>query len=215
MANSFYLDASALAKRYIPENGSLHVHALLDRVPGNRLYLLNVGVGEVASVFIRTRNAGIISAACFAQALTEFKREIIHAADVTKQSVTNRLAFSSLALLEAHAISSTDALLLKSALTVARKLRLGGNDLVLVASDQRLLRAAQAEGLSTFNPESQDHGPGRLSEPLNRPRLASSFHLSPGRSPSAAAYQAYTSPGAPAGQHRLTSSLPSADRATC
>jgi hypothetical protein len=28
--------------------------------------------------------------------------------------------------------------------------------LVLVASDQRLLRAAQAQGLNTFNPETQD-----------------------------------------------------------
>jgi hypothetical protein len=39
---------------------------------------------------------------------------------------------------------------------IARKLRAGGGDLVLVASDQRLLRAPQAEGLSTFDPESQD-----------------------------------------------------------
>jgi hypothetical protein len=31
-----------------------------------------------------------------------------------------------------------------------------GNDLVLVASDQRLLRAAQGEGLTTFNPKIQD-----------------------------------------------------------
>jgi hypothetical protein len=30
------------------------------------------------------------------------------------------------------------------------------DDLVLVASDQRLLRAAQAEGLLTFDPERQD-----------------------------------------------------------
>ena len=30
------------------------------------------------------------------------------------------------------------------------------DDLALVSSDQRLLRAAQAEGIITFNPESQD-----------------------------------------------------------
>jgi hypothetical protein len=34
-------------------------------------------------------------------------------------------------------------------------LRAVGNDLVLVACDRRLLRAAQAEGLLTFDPENQ------------------------------------------------------------
>jgi hypothetical protein len=35
------------------------------------------------------------------------------------------------------------------------QLRAAGNDLVLVARDRRLLRAAQAEGLLTFDPENQ------------------------------------------------------------
>jgi hypothetical protein len=55
----------------------------------------------------------------------------------------------------AHSINCTDAIVLKSALAIARKLRANGEDLVLVASDQRLLRAAQAEGLVTFDPETQ------------------------------------------------------------
>ena len=33
-----------------------------------------------------------------------------------------------------------------------------GDDLVLVTSDQRLLRAAQVEGVLTFNPETQTEG---------------------------------------------------------
>jgi hypothetical protein len=61
-----------------------------------------------------------------------------------------------LPLIVAHSINSNDAVTLKSAVAIARRLRRAGDDLVLVASDQRLLRAAHAEGLSTFNPESQD-----------------------------------------------------------
>ena len=34
---SFYLDASSLAKRYVPETGSLLVDAILDRVAGDRI----------------------------------------------------------------------------------------------------------------------------------------------------------------------------------
>lgn len=156
MANSFYLDASALAKRYTPEIGSAQVDAILDAVSGNRVYVLNVGVGEVVSILVRKRNSGGISPSDFGEAMVKLDTEIAHAADVKRVSVSNRLALSSFSLIAAHSINSTDAIMLRSALVIARRLRAAGDDLVLVASDQRLLRAAQAEGLITLNPESQD-----------------------------------------------------------
>jgi predicted nucleic acid-binding protein len=154
--HSFYLDASALAKRYVPETGSLLVDEIVDKVSGNRLYLLNIGAGEVVSILVRKRNSGVITGAYFAQALVDFETEIVRAADIHKLPVSNRLATSSFSLILVHSINSTDAITLKSALAIAQKLRAGGDELVLVASDQRLLRAAQAEGLGTFNPETQD-----------------------------------------------------------
>jgi uncharacterized protein len=156
LTHSFYMDASALAKRYAPEAGSALVDAILDNVPGSRVYVLNVGVGEVVSILVRKKNAGVIPAAYFSQALLNLEREIVRPADISKLPVTNRLATSSLSLIVAHSINSTDAITLKSALAIARKQRAAGHDLVLVASDQRLLRAAQAERLGTFDPESQD-----------------------------------------------------------
>ena len=156
MTYSFYMDASSLAKRYVPETGSSLVDAILDNVPGDRIYVLNIGAGEVVSILVRKKNAGVISSASFAQALLELETEIVRSADIKKLPVGNRLATSSFSLIVAHAINSTYAVILKSALAIAQKLRAAGSDLVLVASDQRLLRAAQAEGLSTFNPESQD-----------------------------------------------------------
>jgi predicted nucleic acid-binding protein len=59
-------------------------------------------------------------------------------------------------LIEKHSINSTDALILKCALDKAVALRNVGDDLVLVSSDARLVRAAKAEGLPTFNPETDD-----------------------------------------------------------
>jgi hypothetical protein len=78
------MDASALAKRYVPEQGSLQVDAILDTMPGNRICLLNVTAGEVVSILVRKRNGGIISVADFAGALLNFKAEIAQAADVKK-----------------------------------------------------------------------------------------------------------------------------------
>jgi predicted nucleic acid-binding protein len=157
MANSFYLDASALAKRYIPEQGSAQVDAILDTVPAKRIRVLSIGTGEVLSIFVRKRNAGVISVTEFAQATASFHVEIVRAKDITKVSITSRLVTTSFSLIVAHSINSIDAILLKSALAIARTLRAAGDDLVLVASDQRLLRAAGAEGLKSFNPETQDH----------------------------------------------------------
>jgi len=156
LANSFYLDASALAKRYVVEKGSAQVDAILDTARGDQIYVLNIGAGEVVSILVRKRNAGTLSAADFGDAMVNFHSEIVHAADVNKLSVSNRLTISSFPLIVAHSINSTDAITLKSALAIARKLRAAGDDLVLVASDQRLLRGAQAEGLITFDPETQD-----------------------------------------------------------
>jgi uncharacterized protein len=145
-----------LAKRYIPEKGSAQVDAILDTLPAGRIYVLNIGMSEVVSILVRKRNAGILSAADFGQALLDFDTEIVRAAGITKVSVTTRLVTGYFPLMVAHAINSTDALVLKSALAIARRLRAASDDLVLVASDHRLLRAAQAEGLRTFDPETQD-----------------------------------------------------------
>ncbi len=98
MANSFFLDASALAKRYVPERGSAQVSAIIDAVPGGRLYLLIIGTGEIVSILVRKRNAGVFSVAYFRQALANFDAEIVRAADITKVPVTGRLVTASLRL---------------------------------------------------------------------------------------------------------------------
>lgn len=156
MANSFYMHASALTKRYIPEKGYALVNTILNNVPPSRIHFLNIGAGEILSVLVRRRNAGTLSIANFDQAVANFNAEIVRWAAVTRASITTRLVATSLPLIVAHSINSTDALTLKSALAIARRLRHADDDVVLVASDQRLLRAAQAEGLTTFNPETQD-----------------------------------------------------------
>jgi hypothetical protein len=53
-------------------------------------------------------------------------------------------------------VNSTDAIVLRVALDMAQHLRRRGDDLVLVAADRHLFRAAQREWLGTFDPESQD-----------------------------------------------------------
>lgn len=152
---SFYMDASALAKRYASEIGTPLIDRLFDTVSADRIYVLNLGVAEVVSILVRKKNAGQLTVPAFNQALLEFGREIRSPVQVRKITADNTLVTAALPLIELHFINATDAVILSSALDLAAEHRKVGNDLALVASDQRLLRAAQAEGLTTFNPETQ------------------------------------------------------------
>lgn len=154
---SFCLDGSALAKRFVPETGSALVDFIFESVPEHRVYLLNVGAAEVVSVLVRKKNAGILSVADFNQAIIDLENEVIQSAAKRMLSFDNEVVSDALVHIIAHSVNATDAIVVRVAIDVAQHLRNQGDDLVLVASDQRLLRAAQAEGLVTFNPETEGH----------------------------------------------------------
>jgi predicted nucleic acid-binding protein len=153
--NAFMLDASALVKRYYPERGTPLIHHLFTRVARHRLRCLMLGVAEVLAALVRKRNGGHLTPPLFAIATAELWTEVVTATDFEKLPADNPLILDSLALLDQYPINSSDAVVLQSALDLVPGLRPAGDDLVLVASDRRLLAAARAEGLLTFDPETQ------------------------------------------------------------
>lgn len=155
MSYYFYLDASALAKRYASELGTSVINHLFSRTMPDRIFVLYLGIAEVASILVRKGNAKLFTAAITAQAFLDLEAEIIDQPLIQKLDVETNLVIAALKLIRKHSINATDATLLRSALDLADDLRASGDDLVLVASDHRLLRAAQMEDLLTFNPEKQ------------------------------------------------------------
>jgi predicted nucleic acid-binding protein len=154
--NHFYLDASALAKRYVLEIGTPLVNHLFDSAPKARMIALVLALGEVVSILVRRRNSGRIPDHAYRQALVEFSSEVIDDVDFSLHSVPDDLVRTSLPLIERHSLNATDALILRSALDVAQSLRAAGDDLVMISSDIRLVSAAQASGLIAWNPEVND-----------------------------------------------------------
>ena len=150
----FYLDASALVKRYTRESGSDKMFFLFRSVPLTRLRCLTIGAMEVFWICVRKKNDGRITADQFTQATGHLECEVINTlSDFKTISTTDSLVWDSMRLIETHSLNSVDAIVLRSALDMAVELRSTDNTLVLVASDQRLLRAAHTEGLQVFNPE--------------------------------------------------------------
>ena len=150
----FYFDAIALAKRYVGEIGTDKIDFLFENVPVTCLQCLTIGALEVFWICVRKRNDRRMNDHQFARAITHLKREIINnQSDFKKNNVEDLLVWDSMDLIEIHSLNSVDAIVLRSALDTATELRNTGDTLVLVASDQRLLRAARTEGLQAFNPE--------------------------------------------------------------
>lgn len=154
--NLFWLDATTIIKRYIPEKGTILTNYLFVHVPPGVLVCLLQGIGEAISIFIRRRNEGKITDQVCRQILSDLHTDIIDRAEVENVFPTEGQVTDSWELIMDHSINSTDAIILRCALDKAAELRSNGHDLVMVSSDLRLLRASRAEGLITFDPENDD-----------------------------------------------------------
>jgi predicted nucleic acid-binding protein len=133
-----YLDASALAKRYVRETGSQTVRRLLAEGVAATSRLTEV---EVASAIARRAREGTLS--------TEQRDRLLAALtdDVPAMAVvelTSDVAAEARSLLLKHALRAGDSIQLASGLYLQRQL---ARPVRFVVYDDRLAAAARAEGL--------------------------------------------------------------------
>ena len=152
----FLLDASALVKRYYSEIGTPLLNHLFTQSVRPRLMCLWLGAAKVFATLVRKRNGGLLTPSTFAIAARNLEDEVLRATDFAKIPSDDALIAQALPLIERHSLNASDAILLNAALEQNRLFQTQADELVLVGADQRLLRAAQAEGLLTFDPEHQD-----------------------------------------------------------
>ncbi|HEV3257209.1 MAG TPA: type II toxin-antitoxin system VapC family toxin [Gemmataceae bacterium] len=145
-------DASALAQRYAPEIGHLTVNALFTAVSPAQLVTTVLSYSETCGALVRKHNGGALDAATFAVARSALRAEVIDDADFGVLAVDFADILGGIDLIDRHNLNSADASILVSFLAFAQA-QPATTVCILVAADQRLLRAAQAEGLRTLNPE--------------------------------------------------------------
>ena len=137
-----YFDTSALLKRYVAEPGSAEVLDFWDALDG--VTISAVAYAEAMSAFGRKRRDGTLSEEVFAAAVSDFKAdwETFDSMDVTARlnPLLDRLA-------AAHPLRGFDVIHLASALMFRERTQ---DDFLFASADQRLRRAAAAEGLQTF-----------------------------------------------------------------
>ncbi len=151
----YFLDTSALVKRYVTEFGSNWVIAQCQPKAGNTIVISQAALVEAVAAFCRkTREQSIeqrISEAERDRNITLFKRDVRR--QYTTVRVTSTVYDRAGNLCRIHRLRAYDAVQLASALLIRSKLAvIGVPTLTFVSADVELLSIASDEGLGVENP---------------------------------------------------------------
>ncbi len=149
--NIYYLDISALVKRYVDETGSVWLRALIDPALRPLVTLSYLAVAEMTSAFRRRAREGLSATADYARVQAAFRGDCLnefHLVPINAPVID--LAGQ---LIERHPLRTLDALHLATGLTIQSFFATNGlPSLTFASADDRLLVVASAEGLATQNP---------------------------------------------------------------
>ncbi len=147
----YYADSSALVKRYANETGTVWFQSLTDPTIGNVIVTARLSMVEVYSAFNRRLREAYLSPADYTQIAIDFAA--ICATGYELVELTPAVVERARLLLERYPLRAYAALQLASALTVNTILQsINLPVLIFLSADNRLLDAAQAEGLAVENP---------------------------------------------------------------
>lgn len=148
----FYLDSSAVVKRYSPESGSAWLRAVIDSAAGHSVILSEITLAEVAAaIAAKHRIPGGIGREERDKALALFLGHC--EAEYSLVVVTRTVIDRAVRLTQAHKLRGYDAVQLATALLANQSLvDAGFPRLTFVAADGDLLAAANAEGLGIEDP---------------------------------------------------------------
>lgn len=147
----YFLDTSAIVKRYVQETGTGWIRGLVRRGAPDPVYLSRATLVEVTSAIARRSRGGSVSAARAGAILIRFRQHF--AARYVTVEITLSLWEAAARLAEAHGLRAYDAVQLATALDIDERSRASGlGPVMLISADRELNAAAQAEGLSVDDP---------------------------------------------------------------
>lgn len=150
---AYFLDSSALVKRYVIETGTARVRRLTHRQAGHVIFVARITAVEVTAAVARRRKGGKPTPAKASSLLHRFRQHL--AGRYAAVAVTPALLDDAMRLANAHSLRAYDAVQLAAALEVQRQRQATGfTPLTLISADKELNDAATAEGLAVENPNS-------------------------------------------------------------
>lgn len=148
---AYYLESSALVKRYSIEKGSKFIVKLMQPSVGNRLYSVKITEVEVCAALMRKRKGLRMTTAGATKSISRFRRNF--AARFVQSDVSGSILNEAIRLTDLYILRGYDAVQLAAALEANAERALRGlSSLVFISADAELNTAAQAEGLIVENP---------------------------------------------------------------
>jgi uncharacterized protein len=153
VVTAFFVDSSALVKRYVLETGTAWVRGLTRQSPSRLIYIAHITAVEVTCAVARRRKGKTLTPPRASSILRRFRQHL--AARYIVIEVTPDLLDEAMRLGNAHALRAYDAVQLAVALEVNRSHQADGfGPVTLISADQALNDAATAEGLTVEDPRS-------------------------------------------------------------
>jgi predicted nucleic acid-binding protein len=148
---TYYLDSSAMVKRYIEEPGSGWVRDLTDPAAGHILYTTALTGTELIAALVRRTRGGHLPAYAAIDGVASVRqdwRSLYTIADIDAHVVARAMDVA-----EQHGLRGYDAVHVATALMLRTQRRSAGLPLpTFVSADQEQLRAATAEGMAVEDP---------------------------------------------------------------
>jgi uncharacterized protein len=147
----YFVDSSALVKRYISEAGSTWVLGLFDSKMNNEIFVAAItSVEIVAAIARRTRNRSI-SASDSAMVCKQFRNDLL--TDYQIVEIGERIISSGMTLAETRGLRGYDAVQLAAGCAINEIcIAAGLPTLTFVSADNELNLAATQEGLLVEDP---------------------------------------------------------------
>jgi uncharacterized protein len=151
VVNAYFLDTSALVKRYVPEIGSEWILSITDPATNSDLVISQITWVEVHSALARRLRDGSLSAERFDLIVQKVREDFENEYRVIDINPT--LIETATELVIQHPLRAYDSVQLASALRFQSTLiSVSETQLVFVSADNRLLNIAQSAGLAIDNP---------------------------------------------------------------
>jgi hypothetical protein len=149
----YFVDSSALVKRYISETGSTWVLGLFNSALNNKVFVAAItGVEIIAAVTRRSRSSSI-SADDAAIVCNQFRHDV--QTDYQVIEMTEKIINAGMSLAETQGLRGYDAVQLAAGCAVNALCLISGlPPAIFVSADNELNVVATSEGLAVENPNS-------------------------------------------------------------
>lgn len=146
----FYVDISAIIKRYQREKGTEVVDQLFDNLlREDRFYTSFLSVLELTSGIMRLAKGGQLQENNANELIARFREDLRQRFQVWP--LDNAITSKAVSIVEQHKLRSADAIHTATAFAIFSVI--SGQDSVLVSSDHEMLEAAEASQLATIYPQ--------------------------------------------------------------